>query len=200
MEEGVYTECTKEFFDFLEGELVKQGHVFDRTTLSESQISDAENRYKITFHRDFKLFLQHPVSTSSEFYDYSAPLNSEGSNQILNALSGFQRGIEFDIKHNSVWNATWGSKSDEVEKKLANFRKVYTNAQKLYPIFGHRALVSNFPHSIVISVHQTDIIVYGYNLAVYLQHEFLKDAVKDPVKDSYSTIVPKISFWSQWIR
>lgn len=199
-----YQQCTQEYFDWLLGKLKSQNNGFRSDSgMTSLQIQESEQRHGLIFPSDFTRFLQHPVSSCELFYDYSAPIGSPQYDMIIGAMKNFQQGIEFDIQHNNCWPANWGKKPSSLPEKIDRFRSVYATAVKLIPIYGHRALISNFESSIVLSVHQTDIIVYGYNLAVYLQHEFLRDELQikysDAVGGCYSTVVPTIPFWSSFI-
>lgn len=71
------------------------------------------------------------------------------------------------------------------------------DAPKLIPIYMHRMMPSEPTHegNPVFSVHQTDIIVYGMNLADYLANEF---AFSKDQKDDLTvpSDVRKIQFWN----
>ncbi len=112
--------------------------------------------------------------------------------------------IEFDIEHNNVWNETWETKTCNLQENLELFRKSFVNAPKLIPIYSHRYLISGSNSSIVISIHQTDMIVYGENLAIYLQYEFLRDDLDiqydEVIGDYYLTKIPHIPFYSNYIN
>ena len=65
-------------------------------------------------------------------------------------------------------------------------------APRLIPIYGHRMMPDEpqEPGNPVFSVHQTDIIHYGFDLADYLRHEFGL-----PGREPWPERVRPIRFW-----
>jgi hypothetical protein len=102
-------------------------------------------------------------------------------------------GIEFDALHNAVWLASWGDRptnNDEVREVISQRVR---DAPALIPLFGHRA-IPNEPLEAgnpVFSIVQTDIIVYGGDLAEYLRKEF---GPQHDVRQAQPE--PRIRFWS----
>lgn len=98
----------------------------------------------------------------------------------------------FDIEHNGFWLPEWGSRPETLEdaKKIAS--DLISAAPKLVPICMHR-MIPDEPREAgnpVFSVHQTDIIYYGFDLLDYLRHEFkLGDREPWPEK------IRPIRFW-----
>jgi hypothetical protein len=80
----------------------------------------------------------------------------------------------FDVEHNNFWFDDWGVKPEEFERQAEIVKEKYKAYPVLIPIFSHRYISSEPTDSDnpVFSVHQTDIIYYGYNLANYLHNEF----------------------------
>jgi hypothetical protein len=67
---------------------------------------------------------------------------------------------------------------------------------RLIPVYIHRFIPSEPPEAgnPVFSVHQSDIIIYGNDLAAYLSAEF---GIPNP---STSPEAPRaIRFWSEWL-
>jgi len=102
----------------------------------------------------------------------------------------------FDIENNAFWDENWGEKPEifERQKEIAteNFKKY----PKLIPIYSNRYIPSK-PHETgnpILSVHQMDIIYYGFDLATYFRNEFhlrLPDNFEIPQSPKY------IEFWSE---
>ncbi len=83
-------------------------------------------------------------------------------------------GLAFDVENNGLWRDAWGARPSTAEAREAVVRSQVAAAPKLAPIFQHRALVLE-PCRIgnpVLSIHQSDIIVYGGDLRAYLLAEF----------------------------
>ncbi len=83
-------------------------------------------------------------------------------------------GLIFDVEHNEFWLPEWGSKPAAVEDARRVVELQVNEAPRLIPIYGHR-MMPNRPHEAgnpVLSIHQTDIIYYGFDLDDYFRHEF----------------------------
>jgi hypothetical protein len=88
-------------------------------------------------------------------------------------------GIVFDVKHNDFWDDSWGPRPSEDTRRDAIVRQQSTTLPRLFPVFAHRALVidpvpgfESADGNPVFSVHQTDVIYYGNDLADWFNHEF----------------------------
>ncbi|MFZ5439189.1 MAG: hypothetical protein ACOZQL_04230 [Myxococcota bacterium] len=66
-----------------------------------------------------------------------------------------------------------------MNEALSRARTLLAHAPKLVPVFGHRFLVTEplRAGNPVLSVYQSDIIVYGNSLADDLAHEFGQGAL-----------------------
>jgi hypothetical protein len=85
-----------------------------------------------------------------------------------------RQGILFDIQHNDFWLAEWGDKPANLKDACRIANELIAKAPKLIPVYSHR-MMPDEPHKAgnpVFSVHQTDIIHYGYDLLHYLREEF----------------------------
>jgi hypothetical protein len=83
-------------------------------------------------------------------------------------------GFVFDVVNNDFWPRTWGSRPDDPAELREIVTERLAEAPALIPIYAHRA-IPNEPLEAgnpVFSVWQTDIIIYGDDLADYLRHEF----------------------------
>src|SRR5262249_3162148 len=94
--------------------------------------------------------------------------------QLRDWLDQPRQGILFDIQHNEFWLPEWGPKPSDLDKAFRIANELIAKAPKLIPIFIHR-MMPDEPRKAgnpVFSVHQTDIIHYGYDLLHYLREEF----------------------------
>jgi hypothetical protein len=87
-------------------------------------------------------------------------------------------GLVFDVQH-SFWDDSWGPRPATVTKSEQVVRQLAATVPRLFPIFGHRAMVIDFLPGFesadgnpVFSVHQTDVIYYGNDLAGWFNIEF----------------------------
>ena len=84
------------------------------------------------------------------------------------------RGVLFDVEHNEFWLEEWGRRPNSLEGALRVAGELVAAAPRLIPVYAHRMMPDepHMPGNPVFSVHQTDIIHYGFDLADYLRHEF----------------------------
>lgn len=127
---------------------------------------------------------------------------------IFDALGWPLEGMLFDIENNSLWLDTWGEKPVEepdVRKRMAD---LVASAPKLIPITGHRYLVDDTVNSasLVLSVWQSDIIVYAANLKDFLLIEFseffdldYRAFSKKSVEGVTNEMISGIPFWGELI-
>ena len=83
-------------------------------------------------------------------------------------------GVLFDVEHNALWHPSWGHRPADTSEALRTARQHLSQAPKMIPVCGHRYLPAGrgtYGHP-VLSIYQTDIIVYGTDLADYINCEF----------------------------
>jgi hypothetical protein len=162
--------------------------------LSDADIDAAEARWSVHFPPDYRLFLRtlHTVdrpmlgaayvddkrmvpTKTPGFYDWrpgheGPPRPFEG---LLGAFGWLFEGTLFDIEH-GLWLSSWGAKPPTLERRGQRLRELLVQAPKLIPIYEHRYLLAEpcQPGNPVLSVGQSDIIVYGSDLRDYLLWEF----------------------------
>jgi hypothetical protein len=103
-----------------------------------------------------------------------------------------RQGVLFDVEHNGFWLDEWGPRPGSLEGALRVAGELVSAAPRLIPVYMHR-MVPDEPHlpgNPVFSVHQTDIIHYGFDLADYLRHEFGL-----PGREPWPDQVRPIRFW-----
>jgi hypothetical protein len=79
----------------------------------------------------------------------------------------------FDVERNAFWMPEWGDRPPEVAATKAVASEAVRGAPALVPIYGHRYLPAEplETGNPVFSVHQTDVIYYGHDLASYFDAE-----------------------------
>lgn len=160
--------------------------------LQEAQIAAAEKRWSLEFPPDHRLFLKrlHTVDRPMKgmgFIDDKdmapreklQPYDWTGDPASLQeALDWPWEGLVFDLEHNpGVWpEDAWGPMPAALEERKRKAAVFYGKAPKLIPVIGHRYLVAEPCRSDnpVLSVYQTDIIVYGPDLRWFLLIEFAR--------------------------
>jgi hypothetical protein len=83
-------------------------------------------------------------------------------------------GLQFDVEYNDLWPKSWGPKPETLDEQKRRARELVEAAPRLIPIFVHRYLLAEpcAARNPVLSVYQSDIVVYGNDLREYLLAEF----------------------------
>jgi hypothetical protein len=86
-----------------------------------------------------------------------------------------------------------GKRPEDLQAALKEARERLAELPKLIPVYSHRFLPSDScePSNPVLSVYQTDVIYYGFDLASYFAKEF-----KVPSPAWAATEARQVSFWS----
>ena len=105
-------------------------------------------------------------------------------------------GALFDVEHNAFWHRSWGQRPADTGEALRAARQHLSRAPKMIPVCGHRYLPAgrgSYGHP-VLSIYQTDIIVYGTDLADYINCEFSRWFIS-----ADWTPPPMVPFWSDFL-
>ena len=171
-------------------ELLKNARrsVLFRDGLSDAEVARAERNYGFRFPDDLRTFLQTALPWGFPFPDWRA----EDDEGIRESLGWPLHGILFDVEQNEFWLPEWGSRPDRYEDANAIVAEHVGNAPKLIPIYSHRMMPERplQPGNPVLSVYQTDIIYYGFDLDDYFRHEF-----DLPDRKPWPDEVRPIEFW-----
>ena len=163
-------------------------HVEFDAGLTDAEVTTAENRFDIRFPPDLREFLQTALPRGPQFPDW----RSADEAVLRDWLERPRQGILFDIEYNGFWLEEWGPSPASLAEALQVASALVASAPRLIPIFMHR-MMPDEPHLVgnpVFSVHQTDIIHYGFDLADYLRHEFHL-----PGRESWPEQLRPIRFW-----
>ncbi|MDO6431524.1 hypothetical protein Q4E93_13045 [Flavitalea sp. BT771] len=158
--------------------------------LTEDEINAIEQKYGVNFmpeHREF-LKILHTIDRKEEieqepqfeggkptiekrpfFYNWL-----EDESEIRSRLDWPYRTILQDVLGpNGIWLKSWGNRPASDEDKERIFTNWLNNAPRLVPLTSHRFLVSepNLTDRPALSVYGSDIIVYGWDLRIYLLNE-----------------------------
>lgn len=156
-------------WDNLVAEVRGTGIAFD-AGLTEAEVATAETRYGFRVPPDLRAFLQAGLPRGERFPDWRM-----GDETALREWLDLPRqGILFDIEHNGFWLDEWGPRPPSLAEAQRIANELFATAPRLIPVFMHRMMPAEpyLPGNPVFSVHQTDIIYYGFDLADYLRNEF----------------------------
>ncbi|GKX63574.1 hypothetical protein SOASR032_21430 [Pragia fontium] len=143
--------------------------------LSDEEVIAIQCDFKILFPADLRLFLQTALPISNKFVNWREGLNSKSKeDEIQKRLNWPLEGMLFDIDANGFWLDEWGERPESFAQQKVIVEQHYQHWPKLIPVYSHRYIPST-PYeegNPILSVYQTDIIYYGYDLADYFSREF----------------------------
>ena len=160
--------------------------------LTERELDTVERRFGFTFSADHRVFLAAGLPNGSRRWPDWRNGDPEDLAEWL-----FQpvEGVLFDVEHNSFWHPDWSPRPAETSDALQVARSELASVPPLVPIYSHRYLpgtAGECGHP-VLSVHQTDIIIYGNDLSDYVHHEFAGRASRLPAQAT-------VGFWSYFVN
>lgn len=178
--------CTYQFGWITEESLVYRLE-FDEG-LNDTEIASVESRYQFRFPPDLRGFLQTALPKGPQFPDWRAG----DERTIRDWMDAPKQGVLFDIEHNDFWLPRWGPRPSSSAEAIRRVEALLSTAPRLIPIFSHRMMPDepHLPGNPVFSVHQTDIIPYGFDLTDYLRQEF-----QLPGREPWPEKIRPIRFW-----
>lgn len=170
--------------------LVASGIVID-SGLSSEELRGLESALSIAFPPDLRAFLRVGMPASDGFTDWRAP------HLVLRAALAVPiEGVVFDVEVNGFWASGWGARPAANSQAVERARAALLDVPQLLPIVGHRYLPTEPSEegNPVFSVVQTDVVVYGTDLADFLAVEYRVPRPKR-VRRTPTTI----PFWSELV-
>jgi hypothetical protein len=156
--------------------------------LTHAEVAATEARFGFRFPPDLRAFLQTALPKGERFPNWRSGKETD----LRDWLDLPRQGSLFDIEHNGFWLNEWGPRPDSLADAKRTASELVAGAPKLIPIYFHR-MMPDEPHlasNPVFSVHQTDIIHYGFDLADYLRNDFHL-----PGREPWPDRVRQIRFW-----
>ncbi|GAB2853418.1 hypothetical protein ACFQ0P_15695 [Microbacterium insulae] len=130
----------------------------------------AQSAYSVHFGTDHREFLSEALPVGDRWLNW----RNLDDHRIRAAVCWPFQGVLFDVEANAFWPASWGEKPKDEDARRRVVEARVGLWPQLVPLYGHRYLPAD-PHGTrapVLSVYQTDVIVYGDDLLDYLHHEF----------------------------
>ncbi len=172
--------------------------------LTDLEFASIERDYDIEFAADHRAFLAAglPLNTApQEGQTWLRPWpdwRDGDPGELRRQLSLPIEGALFDIENTALWHSTWGQRPADPSEALRTARQHLSQAPTMIPVFGHRYLPAGhgtYGHP-VLSIHQTDIIVYGTDLADYITNDF--SGSRWLISKDW-TPPPMVPFWSEFL-
>jgi len=172
-------------------EALRRAGIEIRPGLTAEELAAIETRHAFRFPPDLRALLAAGLPTGDRFPDW------RGAASAIEALLGAPvAGLLYDVEHNALWLADWGPRPADADQARLLAAAALAKAPMLAPVWAHRYLPTEPAEAgnPVLSVHQSDIVVYGVDLADYLSREFgavTERATQTPVRAA--------PFWSQLV-
>ncbi|MCX5402650.1 hypothetical protein OHA37_01960 [Streptomyces sp. NBC_00335] len=160
--------------------------------LSERELDAVQARFGFTFSADHRVFLAAGLPHGSRSWPDWRGGDPE---DLAERLSRPVEGVLFDVEHSGFWHPSWRPRPSGTSAALRMARSELAAVPQLVPVYSHRYLpgtAGEWGHP-VLSVHQTDIIFYGNDLADYVRHEFTGGASTLPARAT-------VDFWSYFVN
>jgi len=158
--------------------------------LTDIEVANIEERHGFRFPPDLRAFLQTALPCGDGFPDW----RGGEATALVSWMDESKEGVLFDVEHSSFWLEDWGARPRSLARAKETAARMLTAAPRLIPIFAHRMIPAEPAQAgnPVLSVHQTDVICYGFDLEDYLRHEF-----KLSGRHPWPQQVRPIRFWSK---
>ena len=174
--------------------------------LTDAEFARIERDYGFEFADDHRAFLAAglPLKTPAPYERRNPwPDWRDGDpGDLRKRLDAPVEGALFDVQYNDLWHPSWGQRPADMSTALSTARRHLARAPKMIPVWGHRYLPAGrgtYGHP-VLSIHQTDILMFGTDLAEYIAIEFLRRSmIPDLTTPPDWTPPPMVPFWSDFL-
>ncbi len=166
--------------------------------LREGELARVEDVIGARVPPDLRAMLATFLPVGPRLPDWREPESASIAAQLAWPLEG----MRFDLEHASFWLASWGPRPASLDERIAIATQAVAAAPRLVPVFAHRYLPAEpcETGNPVLSIHQTDVIVYGHDLRAYVTNEWC-DSIVDRDGAMASAPAPRtIRFWSELLE
>jgi hypothetical protein len=171
--------------------LAAAGVVTIEPGLSEDEFTRVEQMLEFEFADDHRAFLAAGLPVGASWPNW----RGEGRRSLQKRLQLPVDGILYAVEWNGFWGDGWGIRPARMKDALRSANYHLARVPRLVPVHAHRYLPGghhSFGHP-VLSVMQTDVAVYGADLAGFIDLEF-GTGRNDP------SAVPTVEFWSTLVE
>ncbi|MFF7246283.1 hypothetical protein ACFZBU_20500 [Embleya sp. NPDC008237] len=144
--------------------------------LTVDEFDSVEKHFGFRFAADHRLLLSVGLPIGKGWPNWR-----DGNARGLKAQLGWPgEGVLYDVEHGAFWPPVWGARPAQLRHALKSARYHLARVPTMVPVFGHRYLPGTegqWGHP-VLSMTQTDIVVYGANLTNYLTVEFADGGIE----------------------
>ena len=137
--------------------------------MAEVELARVEQAFGFGFNPDHRVLLAAGLPIGGRWPDWRNP----ESPTLRAMLDAPVDGVLFDVEQNDFWFAAWGRRPSDVGEALEVARTRLQSVPRLVPVYGHRYAPALPEDGLpVLSVVQTDVVVYGVDIEDYLRREF----------------------------
>ncbi|HYJ55325.1 MAG TPA: hypothetical protein VEX40_07380 [Mycobacterium sp.] len=157
--------------------------------LTDDEFARIEAAFGFEFADDHRAFLAAGLPVGGRWPDW----RNEGRRSLRKRLKFPLDGVLFDVEWSDFWGDGWGQRPSRMKDALRTATYQLARVPRMVPLYSHRYLPGghgSFGHP-VLSIVQTDIIVYGADLPDYIESEFVRHGTA-PHRYKASTV----GFWS----
>jgi hypothetical protein len=160
-----------------------------RPGLTDDEFTAIEAELGFTFADDHRAFLAAGLPVGRRWVDW----RDGDRKELRERLAWPVEGVLFDVEQTGFWYGGWGLRPLDDRQAVATARALLLTAPRLIPVYSHRFLPAGHGAAghPVLSVMQTDVVVYGADLVDYLRAEFETDS------PSATPGRPTVDFWSR---
>lgn len=159
--------------------------------LSLDELHAIEQTFGFRFNPEHRALLSAGLPLGGRWPDWREFNGAELRRRLAEPVQG----VLFDVAENGFWWPKWGDRPSDTVAALALARNALREAPTLVPVYGHRYTPALPQFGLpVLSVVQTDVALYGQDLADYLTREFGEGDSGPPVIDGPVEMVP---FWGE---
>ena len=156
---------------------------------TQGELDDAQSRFGLTFPPDLVALFREKRPVLG--WDWR-----RDDEEIRFMLAQPLEGLLFDVEHANLWWAEWGERPAREAERVEVLRFVVARAPKLVPLVSHRYIPCepNEANNPVFSIYQSDVIIYGADLADCFAREFGQESEAVAVPSKH------IPFWSDLVE
>jgi hypothetical protein len=158
--------------------------------LTDAEFARIEDEFGFHFAADHRAFLAAGLPTGRGWPDWRTP----DREALRDRLAAPVEGVLFDVAQNDFWHEGWGPRPPQVEEAVAVARRYLMTVPRMVPVYSHRYLPAGLTDHPVLSIYQTDIILYGNDLNDWIHREFNLGAASEN-----SGRRPTVPFWRDLI-
>jgi hypothetical protein len=179
--------------------LARTGQCETGPGLTDAEFARIEQDYDFEFADDHRAFLAAGLPLDAPAPGRRSPWpdwRDGDPGDLRERLDWPVDGVLFDVEHNVRWHPAWGQRPAGTSAALRTARQHLSRAPRMIPVFGHRYLPAGrgtCGHP-VLSIYQSDIIVYGTDLADYITCEFSRRVIS-----ADWAAPPMVPFWSDFL-